>query len=51
MMEDEYDDDMAEPDIDLENTYYNAKALKEDDPRAALESFQTVCYVPLFMPF
>ena len=30
----------SEPDVDLENQYYNSKALKEDDPKAALESFQ-----------
>jgi COP9 signalosome complex subunit 2 len=28
--------------VDLENQYYNSKALKEDDPRAALQSFQRV---------
>lgn len=32
----------SEPDVDLENQYYNSKALKEDDPRGALESFQRV---------
>uniref|UniRef100_K1Q5I4 COP9 signalosome complex subunit 2 n=1 Tax=Magallana gigas TaxID=29159 RepID=K1Q5I4_MAGGI len=32
----------SEPDVDLENQYYNSKALKEDDPRSALESFQKV---------
>lgn len=32
----------SEPDVDLENQYYNSKALKEDDPRKALESFHTV---------
>lgn len=32
----------SEPDVDLENQYYNSKALKEDDPRQALESFQKV---------
>ncbi|KAL5004055.1 hypothetical protein ScPMuIL_017511 [Solemya velum] len=32
----------SEPDVDLENQYYNSKALKEDDPRAALDSFQKV---------
>jgi len=32
----------SEPDVDLENQYYNSKALKEDDPKAALESFQRV---------
>ena len=33
-------DSNSEPDVDLENQYYNSKALKEDDPKAALESFQ-----------
>ena len=28
--------------MDLENQYYNSKALKEEDPKAALESFQKV---------
>lgn len=32
----------SEPDVDLENQYYNSKALKEDDPKQALESFQKV---------
>ncbi|XP_050719334.1 COP9 signalosome complex subunit 2 isoform X1 [Eriocheir sinensis] len=45
--EEEYDleyseDSNSEPDVDLENQYYNSKALKEDDPRAALTSFQRV---------
>ena len=26
----------------MENQYYNSKALKEDDPKAALHSFQRV---------
>ena len=39
----EYSEDSnSEPDVDLENQYYNSKSLKEDDPRAALESFQKV---------
>lgn len=39
----EYSEDSnSEPDVDLENQYYNSKALKEDDPRKALESFQRV---------
>ncbi|ELT93811.1 hypothetical protein CAPTEDRAFT_151084 [Capitella teleta] len=39
----EYSEDSnSEPDVDLENQYYNSKALKDDDPRAALESFQKV---------
>ena len=28
--------------MDLENQYYNSKALKEDSPREALESFRRV---------
>lgn len=36
------DDDQEEPDVDVENAYYNAKALKEDDVRAAIEAFQSV---------
>ncbi|XP_052101777.1 COP9 signalosome complex subunit 2-like [Mytilus californianus] len=32
----------SEPDVDLENQYYNSKAQKDDDPRQALESFQKV---------
>lgn len=36
------DDDNSEPDVDLENQYYNSKALKEDDALGALESFQKV---------
>jgi len=49
MVEDDEDYDLeyeegsdSEPDVDLENQYYNSKALKEDDPKAALESFQKV---------
>lgn len=39
----EYSEDSnSEPDVDLENQYYNSKALKEDDPKAALVSFQKV---------
>jgi len=45
--DEEYDleystDSNSEPDVDLENQYYNSKALKEDDPHAALESFEKV---------
>ena len=45
--EEEYDlvyseDSNSEPDVDLENQYYNSKALKEENPTAALESFQKV---------
>lgn len=50
IMEDDYDpnelvyssESASEPDVDLENQYYNSKALKEDDPNAALESFSRV---------
>ncbi len=39
----EYSEDSnSEPDVDLENQYYNSKALKEDSPKAALDSFQKV---------
>ncbi|OXA61189.1 COP9 signalosome complex subunit 2 [Folsomia candida] len=39
----EYSEDSnSEPDVDLENQYYNSKALKEEDPKAALNSFQRV---------
>jgi len=45
--DEEYDleystDSNSEPDVDLENQYYNSKALKEDDPKSALESFEKV---------
>ena len=44
----EYSEDSnSEPDVDLENQYYNSKALKEEDPTAALDSFQKVKYFPL----
>uniref|UniRef100_H2YYA9 COP9 signalosome complex subunit 2 n=1 Tax=Ciona savignyi TaxID=51511 RepID=H2YYA9_CIOSA len=36
------EDDNSEPDVDLENQYYNSKSLKEDDATLALESFQRV---------
>jgi len=36
------EDDNSEPDVDLENQYYNSKALKEDDTVLALDSFQKV---------
>ena len=48
MVEDEdYDleyseDSNSEPDVDLENQYYNSKSLKENNPNGALESFQRV---------
>jgi COP9 signalosome complex subunit 2 len=35
-------DSESEPDVDLENQYYNSKALKEDDPKAAMENFGKV---------
>lgn len=39
----EYSEDSnSEPDVDLENQYYNSKALKENDPNSSLVSFQKV---------
>ena len=39
----EYSEDSnSEPDVDLENQYYNSKVLKEENPKAALDSFQRV---------
>ncbi|BFZ55737.1 hypothetical protein PYCC9005_002778 [Savitreella phatthalungensis] len=41
----EYEDDGSDEeggDIDLENRYYNAKALKEDDPKAAIDALREV---------
>jgi len=45
--DEEYDlvyseDSNSEPDVDLENQYYNSKGLKESSPQTALESFQRV---------
>ncbi|KAJ3041216.1 COP9/signalosome complex subunit Csn2 [Rhizophlyctis rosea] len=36
------DEDTEEPDADLENKYYNAKAHKEDDPDTAIQEFEAV---------
>lgn len=36
------DEEDEEPDVDLENTYYSAKAIKDEDPRLAVEQFQSV---------
>lgn len=36
------DDNEEETDVDLENSYYSAKALKTEDPRAAVEAFREV---------
>lgn len=41
-MQEYSEDSNSEPDVDLENQYYNSKALKEDEPKAALTSFQRV---------
>lgn len=39
----EYDDTSgSEPDVNLENQYYNAKSLKDDQPREAIVQFQGV---------
>ncbi|CAG0890637.1 unnamed protein product [Darwinula stevensoni] len=47
MDDEEYDleyseDSNSEPDVDLENQYYNSKALKEEDPKGALKAFSRV---------
>ncbi|KAI1301436.1 COP9 signalosome complex subunit 2 [Halotydeus destructor] len=49
MMDDDEDYDLeysedsnSEPDVDLENQYYNSKAIKEDEPKKALDTFQKV---------
>lgn len=34
------DEDQEETDVGLENTYYAAKALRGEDPQAALEAFK-----------
>lgn len=45
----EYSEDSnSEPDVDLENQYYNSKALKEDEPSAALGSFAKVWIIWLY---
>ncbi|CAM9757437.1 unnamed protein product, partial [Hapterophycus canaliculatus] len=36
------DEEEEETDVGLENNYYSAKALKEDDPKAAVEAFREV---------
>ena len=41
-MQEYSEDSNSEPDVDLENQYYNSKALKENDPNQALTSFQKV---------
>ena len=38
----DYENTDEEPDADLENQYYNSKALKEDDPLGAIDSFKKV---------
>ncbi|BFZ64646.1 hypothetical protein YB2330_005796 [Saitoella coloradoensis] len=40
--EDDDDDEQGDEDVDIENMYYNAKAIKEDDPEAAIEEFRKV---------
>ncbi|XP_030746528.1 COP9 signalosome complex subunit 2-like [Sitophilus oryzae] len=47
MFETEYgleysEDSTSEPDVDLENQYYLAKTMKEDDPKNAIPAFQKV---------
>ncbi len=44
------DDDSSpddEPDVQVENTYYQAKGLKEDEPSEALSTFAIVSSTPL----
>lgn len=36
------EDSTSEPDVDLENQYYQSKIIKQDNPAAALTSFQKV---------
>ncbi|KAH6562944.1 hypothetical protein BASA50_000200 [Batrachochytrium salamandrivorans] len=36
------DDDVEEPDVDLENKYYSAKGHKEDSPQIAIKEFRSV---------
>lgn len=36
------EDSTSEPDVDLENQYYQSKIIKQEDPNAALDSFQKV---------
>lgn len=36
------EDSTSEPDVDLENQYYNSKSMKEENPAIALSSFQKV---------
>ena len=45
LLRSEYEDDdeqEEEGDTDLENTYYTAKSLKEDDPDAAIKKFEAL---------
>ena len=44
-MEDVDTDTDDEPDVQVENTYYQAKGLKEDEPGEALSTFATVSHV------
>lgn len=39
---DDGDGDMGQDGTDLENSYYMAKALKDDDPKAAIQAFREV---------
>ncbi|VEL31120.1 unnamed protein product, partial [Protopolystoma xenopodis] len=38
-------DENSEPDVDLENQYYNAKSKKEDNPLLAIEEFKKVLFI------
>lgn len=48
-MQDYTDDEEEEqPDVDMENSYYEAKGLKEANPRAAITKFEHVSAFWLF---
>ena len=38
-------EDNSEPDVDLENQYYNAKSLKEGNPLLAIDEFKKVLQI------
>ena len=43
----EYSEESSEePDVDLENQYYNSKALKEENPERAIDNFRRVSPSP-----
>ena len=42
------DEEEEQPDVDMENSYYEAKGLKESNPRAAIAKFEHVSALKLF---